>query len=94
MILSIKKPNGDEYEPDSFRSIYSRIHRYLTTKNYGENIMISAESKRARDVQASKSLKQQGLGNKKKRADSFIGDEINVQRKKQLLGSGKYNIRF
>ena len=95
MILSIKKPNGDEYEPDSLRSIYSSIHRHLTTKHYRESIMTSAEFKHARDVLASKkkSLKQQGLGNKKRLADPFTDDEINVLRKKQLLGSGKYNIR-
>ena len=81
--LSVKKKNDKEYEPDTLKAYQANLHRYLADKQYRGNILTVLMSKR-------KSLKQQGLGNKIMRADPFTDEELEILRKKSLLGKGEH----
>ena len=90
--LSAKKKSDKEYEPDTLKANQASPHRYLAHKQYRGNILKDHVFKQSRTVLMSKkkSLKQQGLGNKIMRADPFTDKELQVLRKKSLLGKGEH----
>ena len=90
--LSVKKKNDKEYEPDTLKAYQASLHRYLADKQYRGNILKDDVFKHSRTVLMSKrkSLKQQGLGNKIMRADPFTDEELEILRKKSLLGKGEH----
>jgi hypothetical protein len=88
--LNVRRSDNNEFEPDSLRSFQGSIHRYLSDKNYKNNIILDAQFKHSRDVLASKRklLKQKGLGNKRLRSDSFTTEEQKILWEKSILGTG------
>ena len=89
--MTATKQNGEEYEPDTLKSIQCSINRFLAEKGSTVNIVEDREFKHSRDVLVSKRkmLRQQGRGNKERRADPFTQDEIEILYSKNFLGGGK-----
>lgn len=93
-ILSKRKKDGSEYEPSSLRGIIGSIDRKLKRMKYGVSIL--GEGSKSNDIfnltrealkAKQKVLKQQGKGNKPKRAQPITVEEINMLYQKQLLGN-------
>ena len=78
--MTATKQNGEEYEPDTFKLIQFSINRFLAKKGSTVNIVEDREFKHSRDVLVSKRkmLRQQGRGNKERRAEPFTQDEIEI----------------
>ena len=91
LFLSVQNRKGEEYEPDTLKCIQSSINRYLGDKTK-INIINDIEFKHSRDVLSAKrqQLKGKGPGNRKRKAEPFIGHEINLLCSKNLLGTCKY----
>ena len=89
--MTATKQNGEEYEPDNFKLIQFSINRFLAEKGSTVNIVEDREFKHSRDMLVSKRkmLRQQGRGNKERRADPFTQDEIEILYSKNFLGGGK-----
>ena len=89
--LSVRSKKNEEYEPDSLKAIQSSVSRYLMEKN-GTNILQDKEFHHCREVLTAKRklLKSQGLGNKRRKADPFSSDDIDLLFQKKLLGTGKF----
>ena len=94
--LSVRKTDGNEYEPDTLKSFQSSFARTLSEAGYEHDIHKSPAFKHSRDVLAAKrkQLKGKGLGNRKNRADPFTKDELNLLWDKGILGAGTYNIEY
>lgn len=90
--LSVRKINGEDYEPDTLKSFQSSFARKLSEVGYGHDILKSPAFKHYRDVLAAKrkELKGKGLGNRKNRADPFTNEELNILWDQGLLGAGTY----
>ncbi|XP_052705738.1 uncharacterized protein LOC128181386 [Crassostrea angulata] len=78
-----KKASGEDYEPDTLKSIQGSVNRYLAEKKLNINIITDKEFKHSRDVLLSKRKlrRQLGKGNREKRADPLTHE-------KNLLGTG------
>jgi len=65
-ILSVRKQNGDEYEPTSLRRIIASFDRYLKRRRYSQSIITGQVFAKTREVLKSKQkqLKKLGKGNK------------------------------
>ena len=89
--LSVRSKKNEEYESDSLKAIQSSVSRYLMEKN-GTNILQDKEFHHCREVLTAKRklLKSQGLGNKRRKADPFSSDDIDLLFQKKLLGTGKF----
>lgn len=89
--LSVRNRKGEEYAPDTLKCIQSSINRYLGDKTK-INIINDIEFKHSRDVLSAKhkQLKRKGLGNRKRKADPFTDEEINLLYSNNLLGTCKY----
>ncbi|CAC5422616.1 unnamed protein product [Mytilus coruscus] len=87
--MTVKKDDESNYEPQSVRSMQSSISRYLTEK-CGINIMSDNEYHHSRDVMSAKlkQLKSMGMGAKKRKANPFTAEEVNILYEKELLGAG------
>ena len=90
-VLSVRKVNQSECEPDTIKGYQSSIQRYLNSRDFPEGLLVRASFKQSQDVLWPKhnALKQMGPGNKKKRADSFTEDEIILQKKLHRSGKAK-----
>jgi hypothetical protein len=90
--MTATKQNGEQYEPDTLKSIQCSINRFLAEKGSTVNIVEDAAFKHSRDVLQSKRklLRQQGKGNKERRADPLTQDEIDILYSKNFLGGGVY----
>jgi len=55
---TVKKLNGEEYEPDSLCSIKNSLDRYLNEKGYWVSICRGEEFKTSRDVLSAKEFKK------------------------------------
>ena len=68
--LTVKKKSGDDYEPDSLKSIKYSLDRFLTERNYPKSIVRSEEFRTSREVLKAKGrqLKKCGKGQKENRA--------------------------
>jgi len=72
--LSVRNKKGEEYEPDTLKSIQSSINRHLTEKTKSKmNILTDKDFQHSRDVLSAKrkQLKTKGFGNRKRKADPF-----------------------
>ena len=87
-LLSVRRKNGEEFEPTTLRSFFSSINRHHISKGYKFSLMTDAQFRRSRDILAAeqKQLKCMGKGNKPKAADEITDDDINVIYEKQVLG--------
>jgi hypothetical protein len=92
-VLTVRKKDGGEYEPNSLRSIISSVDRKLKRMKYGFTIL--GEGAKNNDVfnltrdaisAKQKVLKKQGKGNKPKKSQPLTDDEINMLYQKKLLG--------
>ena len=54
LFLNIRKSNGEEYEPDSIRSMQGSIRRHLIEHEYEGDIIVDPAFRHSRDVIASK----------------------------------------
>lgn len=91
--MTVKKDDESNYEPQSVRSMQSSISRYLTEK-CAINIMVDKEFHHSRDVMSAKlkQLKSMGMGAKKRKADPFTAEEVNLLYEKELLGAGNNSL--
>ena len=89
--LSVRKSNGENYEPDSLLSMFNSLTRYF--KDNGINLKSGDKFNTARGSLNArrKQLKEMGLGNKKKKADPFTSAEIDILWAKGELGYGEYD---
>lgn len=87
--LNVRKTDGSEYEPGTLHSFHSSVHRYLSEKQYGCNIMSDDIFKHSRDVlQAKKKLlKSQGKGNKDRAAQPLTQEEVSILYESGQLGT-------
>ena len=90
--LSIRKPDLTEYEPESLKSKQLSISRYLKEKKYRYDIMSDCQFNHSRQCIFSKKkkLKQEGLGNKRRKADPFTEIEIQQMYLSGVLGRGLF----
>ena len=91
--LSVRNRKREEHEPDTIKSFQASISRYLMEK-CSTNIMTDREFQHSRDVLMAKrkDLKGKWLGNRKRKADPFTVEEIDILHDKHLLGTCKYTI--
>lgn len=82
-VLQAKKPNGEQYEPNSLSVWHRGLARYLESKDYPADISKDKEFSSSRKVIAAKrkDLKQMGLGNLPNRSEQ-ITEEDEVSKKK------------
>ena len=92
-VLTVRKKDGGEYEPNSLRSIISSVDRKLKRMKYGFTILGEGSKSNdafnlTRDAISAKQkvLKKQGKGNKPKKSQPLTDDEINMLYQKKLLG--------
>ena len=87
-ILSVKRKDGEEYEPSSLRGFISSFHRYLKERKYTANINedIAFEKTRKCLQAKSKQLKKEGKGNKPYASQALTDEEIDILYQKSLLG--------
>ncbi|XP_061180197.1 zinc finger MYM-type protein 3-like [Saccostrea echinata] len=78
--MTVTKQNGEQYEPNTLKSIQCSINRFLAEKGSNLNIIEDREFKHSRDVLLSKRklLRQQGKRNKDRRADPLTQNEIDI----------------
>ncbi|CAC5368023.1 SAMD8 [Mytilus coruscus] len=86
--LSVRKKKGEEYEPDTLKSIQSSISRHLSEKS-DLNILTDKDFQHSRDVLSAKKkdLKSKVLGNRKIKADAFTEEDIDQLYSRNLLGT-------
>jgi len=85
-LMSIRKPNGQNYEPDTLTGYLRNINSHLKKLKYPFDILDSKEFELSRDVLMSrrKSLKKQGFGNRPNRADALSEED-----ERQLWAKGQ-----
>ena len=90
-ILSVRKPDGEEYEPSTIRNMVSSIDRKLKRQNYPHRIISSTTNafNLSKEAMAAKqkSLKRLGKGNKPKKASPITDEEIDQLYEKNVLGT-------
>ncbi|XP_056009549.1 uncharacterized protein LOC130051556 [Ostrea edulis] len=88
--LSVRKPDGGEYEPDTLRGYLGSFSRYLRDNSYEHNIVESHLFSHAREVLMSKrkDLKSQGLGNKKRKAEPISFEDFQRLLDTKQIGNG------
>ena len=92
-MLSIKKSNGESYEPDSMISKFNSIGRYLREKrriDLNRDVVFS----HSRDVLSKKckQLKEAGMGSRSKKAEAFTPEEVTKLKDTNELSTGKYGL--
>ena len=88
-IMTIKKRNGEEYEPVSLRSFFSSFQRHnLLHKNYNINILTDPRFSKARKTLSAKqkSLKRDGKGNTPNKAAGLTEEEIDTLYQQGVMG--------
>ena len=80
-IMTLKKKDGTEYEPDTVASYVRSINSHLKTVGYSEVLLTSDEFGLMRDVLDSKKkdLKDMGKGNRPNRAEAITDDNEEIQ---------------
>ncbi|XP_053403158.1 uncharacterized protein LOC128558273 [Mercenaria mercenaria] len=86
--LTVKKQNGEDYEPDSLSGIKNSIDRYLSDKNYSTSVCRGEEFKSSRSVLLAKGkqLKKDGKGRKPNRAEQVSEEEEQVLWERGIMG--------
>ena len=79
-ILSIRKADGEEYEPDTLTSYHRGIERYLQEHSYKYSIIKDREFEMSRYALASKrkELKQKGNGGKPNKYEPLTTEQETV----------------
>ncbi|XP_029643456.1 uncharacterized protein LOC115217879 [Octopus sinensis] len=77
--ISLRNPDGSNYEPSSLRGMLSSIERYLKSKHYSTSLFSDGTFVKLHDVLKTKQklLKSEGMGNLPRRAESLSDDDIN-----------------
>ena len=85
---TVRKKDGDDYEPDSLRVMATAVDRYLPEKEYKYSIIRDREFKSSKQVLEGKArlLRQQGKGERPNNARSLTTTEENELWKKKKLG--------
>ena len=78
-ILSVKRKDGQDYEPSSLRGLFSSFNRYLKERKHSASIIEDIVFDQARKcLEAhSKQLKKEGKGNKPNTAEALTDVEEN-----------------
>lgn len=91
-IASVKKKNGEDFEPGTLRGILGSVDRYFRKHNYGHAIFSGnvRDFPRTRDALSSKQkqLKREGRGNHPNRAQPITSEEVEVLYLTGQLGTG------
>ena len=84
----VKKKDGDDYEPESFKIMQSAIEHYLKEKNYPLSIVRSREFHSSQEILNAKaiSLRQQGKGKRPNKAQPITPEEESALWEKGQLG--------
>ena len=87
-IVSVKRKDGQDYEPSSLRGLFSSFNRYLKERKYSASIIEDTVFDQARKCleARSKQLKKEGKGNKPNAAEALTDVEENILYEKNLLG--------
>lgn len=87
-LLSVRKKNGDEYEPSTLRGFIASIERYLKKCRYSESVITGQNFARTRDSLKSKQkhLKRLGKGNKPNEASSLTPEERDILFERKEMG--------
>ena len=87
-IMNFRKPNGEEYEPDTLTSFHRGIARKLDHILHGHDIIRSPVFKTSRKVlkMRRRELKQLGKGNKPNRADPLSEEQESLLWESGQLG--------
>lgn len=93
--LSVRKTDGNEYEPTSLVSFQSSIMRHMREEGIAVNLRTDSEFSLSREALASKQkdLKSQGKGNKPHKSEPFSSEEIDFLWEKNLLGNRKFSAK-
>ncbi|VDI24802.1 Hypothetical predicted protein [Mytilus galloprovincialis] len=77
-LISVRKDDGNQYEPASLKGMLCSFDRYLRHHNYGYQISKSAEFSKVKDVLTAKQveLKKMGKGNGHKKAETLCDEDI------------------
>ena len=88
-VLSVRKKNGEEYEPSSLRAFLQSIDRHLRKNGYPASILNDKEFSEVQDIlkKKKKHLKSLGKGNKPNSADPLTDEEIEQLFSEGVLGS-------
>ena len=87
-LLSIRKANGEQYEPDTVTSYHRGIDRYLRDRKYPFSLVVDKEFATSRAVLASKrkELKQKGKGNRPNASTPLSKGEEKALKDKNCVG--------
>ena len=87
---TVRKKDGEDYEPDSLRVMVTAIDGYLTEKEYKHSIIRDKEFKSSKQVLEGKAwlLRQQGKGKRPNKSRSLTTTEENELWEKKKLGKG------
>lgn len=86
-LLSMRKADGSEYEPDTLTSYHRGIDRYLKEKKYPYCMVTDKEFGTSRKVLSSKrkELKEKGMGNRPNAAEPLNATEENILTEKGCI---------
>ena len=84
----VRKQNGDEYEPDSLRTMLAALDRHLSGRGCSYSIIKEREFKESRLVLNGKAiqLRENGKGKKSKKADPLTAEEEEILWNTGVLG--------
>ena len=85
----IRNEKGEEYEPNSLRTMLSAMHRYIKGTGYSYNILTAPEFAIAREVLNGEAiaLRESGKGKRKRRADFVTTEDDQAMWNNGVLGS-------
>lgn len=93
----VKKANGQDYEPDSLRTMLASLDRYLRETGKSYSILSDKKFQTSRQVLNGKAieLREQGKGKKPRKADALSKEEEEMLWNKGVLGiSTPKNLNF
>lgn len=88
--LSVRRPGGSEYEPETLRGYLGSFARHLRENGYQHNILELHSHAREVLMSKRKQLKSQGKGNRKRKAEPLAHEDFIKLRESNQLGSGKF----
>ena len=87
-VITVKRKDGDVFEPSSLRGFFSSFNRHLKACKYPKNIMEDLEFEQTRKSLEARSRqpKKEAKGNKKNAAEAKTDKEVNILYMRNLLG--------
>ena len=84
----LRTQKGDEYEPDSLRTMLGTLHRYIKGTGYCHSILSADEFAGSREVLNGKAmtLREKGKGKRKRKADCLTAEEEEAMWQSGVLG--------